>query len=245
MSELHACHLIWNLAGRQAPTDPAKGEGPCALCGQVGPLHATIGSNFTDYRKLSRTEGTRMCVACSWTLGGRPPRTLRMWSLVARIDRPAPPSQPGAYVAGEHLHLTNRRDLRWVAATLADPPAGGSPWLVAVAETGQKHTAPFAAVNYGTARWSTQLDGCDVTSTPRQWRTVLAHTAALRAAGFAAKDIESGGPPVVALTGGRLAIWCAHAPQLAAHQGTPLLHLANLVITKETVGDYLTTYPTD
>lgn len=81
---LHACHILWDLAGRPAPTNPAKGDGPCALCGGTGPLHATIGSNFTDYRKLARIDGTRMCAACSWTFGGKPPYTLRMWSIVAR-----------------------------------------------------------------------------------------------------------------------------------------------------------------
>lgn len=241
----HACHMVWDLAGRPDPTDKARGDGPCSLCGVVGALHATIGGNFTDYRKLAVITGVRMCVACSWTLGGRPPRALRMWSMVARLDRAAPPSQPGAYVTGEYLHLTNRRDLRWIAATLAAPPADGSPWLVAVAESGHKHTAPFTAVNHGDQRWSVQLDGCDITSTPRQWRAVLSRTVALRAAGFAADAIESGQPPVAVLTGERLAAWQAHAPVLRPYVNTPLLHLATLMITKEHVGDYLTTYPTD
>lgn len=241
----HACHFVWDLAGRLAPTDPVSGKGTCALCGKVGPLHATIGGNFTDYRKLADITGTRMCAACSWTLGGRPPRALRMWSIVARLDRPAPPSQPGAYASGAHLHLTNRRDLRWVASTLADPPTDGFPWLVAVAETGQKHTAPFTAVNHGAGTWSTRLDGCDITSSPAEWRMVLSRTAALRSAGFTAAGIETGQPPVVALTRERLPVWRRHAPTLAPHTGTPLLHLANLMITKETLGDYLTAYPAD
>lgn len=242
---MHACHLLWQLAGRPHPTDSRKGEGPCALCGQHGPLHATIGPNFTDYRRLHRIDGTRMCQACSWTLGGRPPRTLRMWSVVARTDVSAPPSQPGSelYAAGPHLHLTNRRDLRWVAATLAQPPADGSPWLVAVAETGQKHTAPFSAVNHTDRVWTVQLDGCDITCTPSLWRHALAHTVALRAAGFRADSVESGQPQVTALTEARLPVWRQHAPALSGHWGTPLLHLTNLMITKETVGDYLTAYP--
>lgn len=242
---IHACHLIWELAGGPPPTDSAKGVGPCALCGAEGPLHATIGPNFTDYRKLLRIDGTRMCQACSWTLGGRPPNTVRMWSVVARTDVPALPSRPGAYVTGKHLHLTNRRDLRWVAATLADPPGDGSAWLVAVAETGQKHTAPFTAVNHGNRRWSVQLDGCDITSDPSEWRPALARTAALRAAGFRAEHIESGQPPVGTLTPDRLSVWLTHAAELAPHFGTPLLHLANLMITKETVDHYVGTYPTD
>ena len=73
---------------------------------------------------------------------------------------------------------------------------------------------------------------------------MLAHTIALRAAGFAADGIESGHPPVAALTGERLTAWRTHAPPLAPYRSTPLLHLANLMITKDTLDDYATTYPT-
>lgn len=239
----HPCRMVWDLAGQPDPTDPAKGTDRCALCGATGPVHARIGPNFTDYRKLAWIDGTRLCAPCSWTLGGKPPRCLRMWTVVARTDVPAPPSQPGAYAAGTFLHLTNRRDLRWCAATLATPPTG--PWLVAVAETGQKHAAPFARVNHGPGVWSIQLDGCDITATPGTWRTVLSRTAALRAAGFRADGIDAGQPSFAALTPGGLAAWRKHWPVLAPHAGTPLLHLANLVITKETLGDYLTTYPAE
>jgi hypothetical protein len=243
------CRMIWDLAGRPAPTDPASGAGVCAMCGDSGPLHAKLGPNFTDYRQLVHVNGTRLCVACSWTFGGKPPRTLRMWTIVARLDQPAPAVNLGEkaipYVSGDYLLLTNRKDMRWVAATLAQPPADGSPWLVAVAESGQKHCAPFTPINHGTDRWTVRLDGTDITSTPDQWRHILSHSAALRHAGFSASAVETGQPPVVALEGDRLAVWCNHAPHLAAYVGTPLLHLANLMITKETVNDYRNTYPTN
>lgn len=249
------CRMIWDLAGRPDPTDPASGEGTCAMCGEPGMLHGKLGPNFTDYRKLVHVNGTRLCAACSFVFGGKPPRTLRMWTVVARIDQPAPTVELGEksvpYVAGEYLHLTNRRDMRWVAATLAHPPAGGSPWLVAVAESGQKHCAPFATVNHGAGPWTTSLDGVDIASSPDEWRTLLAHSAALRGyrdpagkpAGFSAQAVESGQPPVVALQGNGLAAWRTHAPHLAAYVDTPLLHLIQLMITKETVDDYIRTYP--
>lgn len=241
------CRMIWDLAGRPDPTDPAKGEGECALCGEHGPLHMRIGPNFTDYRRLLRIDGTRLCAACSWALGGKPPKTLRMWTIVARLDQPAPAVHLGEkavpYVAGQHLLLTNRRDMRPVAAVLADPPGDGSPWLAAVAESGQKHTAPFTPVNHGTGPWTVCLDGVNVSSDPEEWRMLLSHSAVLRKAGFSAQAVESGQPPVVALQGDRLNVWRTHARYLAAYVDTPLLHLTQLMITKETVDDYLRTYP--
>lgn len=307
------CHMIWDLAGRPDPTDPASGDGICAMCGQHGPLHAKLGSSFTDYRQLAHIDGTRLCAACSWTYGGKPPKTLRLWSVVARLDQPAPRADFGTmpdpawtliedpaahgqvdesrwvrindltelaesrnvpaasltlndivgnvetrlrddpppeiprrpYAEGEFLHATNRKDMRWVASTLAAPPADGSPWLVAVAESGQKHCAPFTAVNHGTGQWTVALDGYPITSTTGQWYTLLAHSAALRKAGFGAAAIETGQPPLIALKDGGLEAWRRHHPHLAAFVDTPLLHLTNLMITKETVDDYITNYPTN
>lgn len=351
-----ACRMIWDLAGHPAPTDPASGEGVCAMCSEHDQLHMQIGPNFTDYRKLAHVNGTRLCAACSWAFGGKPPNTLRMWTIVARLDQPSPLANLGTvaeegwslvadeyglasttqnpfddlvadehgqlqpltdeeidlftramnftleqresqwvktadlaqleeelgrqadpidlvgkveshrasvwsppqvprtpYVYGDYLHLTNRKDMRWVAATLADPPDDGSPWLVSVAESGQKHSAPFTPINRGAKRWTVAWDGIDISSTPAEWRHVLSHSAALRGyhrpdgkwAGFSAAAVESGQPPVVALTGEALNVWRTHAPHLAPYHGTPLLHLANLMITKETMDDYIRDYPTN
>jgi hypothetical protein len=237
-----ATGMVWDAAGRPDP-GPVRREGVCGLCGMDGPLHGSLGGNFTDYRMLAVIGEDGLCAACTWVLSGRPPATLRMWTLVVRHDRPAAPSQLNAYVSGEFLHATNRRDMTWVAATLADPPADGVPWLVAVAESGHKHTAPFATVNYGPGRWTVRLDGTDITADAAIWRDVLGHSTALRAAGFPAVDVESGQPAMNRLKGDALTAWRLHASHLRTHAGTPLLHLANLVITKETCEHYLTTYP--
>lgn len=79
-----ACRMIWSLAGRPAPAEPAKDNGPCALCDVEDTLHTKLGPNFTDYRRLANINGTSLCAACSWALGGKPPKTLRMWTVVAR-----------------------------------------------------------------------------------------------------------------------------------------------------------------
>lgn len=364
----HACWMIWDAAGRPDPTEPPSGEGRCAHCRQVGPVSMRLGPNFTDYRLLADVTGRDLCPACSWCLGGKPPRTLRMWTTMVRLDRPVEAvsrsrvsdranweqiyqiglspvvSQPelehphfaamdaevlewsaiheGAwvsaadapegfahwdqvkksaeawvrtadwdrvaawlpnadelpewqpkrmasaenvaalksvkqpptietppYASGPHLCLTNRKDMRPIAAILANPPRDGSPWLVAVAESGQKHTAPFAPVNHGTGPWTVRMDSTMITSNPDEWRAVISRVAALRAAGFSAVSIETGQPHFAALAGDGLAAWRAHAPHLApwqaidATQGAPLLHMANLMITKETNEHYLAAYP--
>lgn len=233
--------LIWEHAGRPDP-GAGRGEGRCALCGQGGPVAATVPNHFTDFRLLT-APGTDLCRACTWCLAGKPPATLRMWTLVLRTDTPAPPSQPAAYAHGTYLHATNRRDMTWVASTLAEPPTDGSPWLVSVAESGQKHSAPFAHLNHGADRWTVRMDGVDVTSTPAEWSTVLANSAALRAAGFTAAEVETTTPSMNRMKGEPLARWGAHAPHLASYARTPLLHLANLMITKESCDHYTRTYP--
>lgn len=233
--------MVWELAGSPDP-GPVVGEGQCAICGRHGTVHGKIPQHFTDFRILV-APGVNQCGPCTWALSGKPPATLRMWSLVARTDIPAPASQPAAHAHGEHLHATNRRDMTWIASTLADPPSDGSGWLVTVAESGQKHTLPFARINHDHRRWTVRMDGVDVTSTPDQWRHALSRSAVLRAAGFTAAEIEAGVPSMNRLKGELLTVWREHAPHLAAYAGTPLLHLTNLMITKESCEYYTRTYP--
>lgn len=237
---MNPCELVWRLAG--FPQLPAPvGEGTCALCGTGGVLHGRLNANFSDHRLLADPTTRGLCGPCAWALAGKPPEALRMWSVAATPTVKAPSSPPNALWAGEHLQLTTRRDLTWPAQVLADPPAG--PWLVAVTESAQRHTVPFSRVNYGAGQWTVRLDGTDITSTPAEWAWLLAITARLRAAGFRASDIESGRPPAPALTPERVGVWDLHAGLIRRWAGTPLLHLANLCITKDTLDDYTIRYP--
>src|SRR5690606_7540789 len=131
--------MVWQLAGRPAAqatglfTDTAA---PCAMCGTVEPHTAptakAIGGNFTDQYLLARPDSDRICEGCVWVCSGKPPATVRMWTVVARPDAPAPPSAGKCVLpAGTHLQYTSRADMRWAVSTLADPPAG--PWLVSIA----------------------------------------------------------------------------------------------------------------
>jgi hypothetical protein len=245
--------LVWELAGRPSVAVAsvaelfADVEAPCALCGSVesrtAPTGKAVGGNFTDQYLLARPDSSRICEGCVWVCSGKPPATVRMWTVVARPDLPAPPSHPKAVLpSGSHVHYTARNDMRWVAATLCDPPAG--PWLVSVAESGQKHHAPYARVNHGAGRWTVRMDQVDVVALPGQFADVLARVVALRRVGFTSGEIETGAPSVVHLSApGGLDLWRAHGQPLAPYRRSPLLHLACFLPKKEHLDEYAHAYP--
>src|SRR5690606_4428385 len=125
-------------------------------------------------------------------------------------------------VCPTHLHFTSRADMRVVVNTLADPPEGE--WVVSVAESGQKHSLPYAVVNRGRARWRVRMDALDVDATPEDFRHVFAHVCALRARGFSAEDIEHLRMPIGRIkTGHDLAVWQHHAEALAPWRSSSLI----------------------
>lgn len=239
--------MVWELAGRpsRASIRVEPVPAPCAMCGQhAGETAATktaIGGNFTDQYLLARPDSPRICYACTWVCSGKPPDTIRMWTVAAAPGRGFGPSHPKSPGWGNSdLLLTARNDMREVVALLADPPDG--PWLVSIAETGQKHHLPYARINHGQARWTIRMDAIDITATPAQFRHVLGNTVALRTAGFTAAEIEQLAPQVHKLTAGNLPIWRHHAQQLAPYKGSALLHLTNFVLNKEHLNEYATAY---
>lgn len=244
--------MLWRLCGSPPVTGStaahlADHAAVCAMCGETRPRTAptakAIGGNFTDQYLISRPDSDRVCDGCLWVCAGKPPATVRMWTAVCREDAPAPPSHPksAAFGNGEHVHFTARNDMRWVVATLADPPDG--PWLVTVAESGQKHHAPYARVNSGTGAWTVRMDAADVTAEPAEFARLFAAVVALRRAGFRTAEIETGQPAVGALTAERLAAWRRLSPAVAAHRGSPLLHLTAFLPNKEHLDFYATAYP--
>jgi hypothetical protein len=243
--------MVWELCGKPRPDRPALRaaepvEAVCAMCGTVATetihvKHTIAGKSFTDQYLLAAPGSDRTCYGCAWACTGKGMDQVRMWTILARTDQPAGASNAKAAFASEHVQFTSRADMRQVAAALADPPEG--PWLVSVAESGQKHTLPYTHVNSGGGAWTVRMDACDVTATPAQFRQVFSHALALRAAGFSAQQIETLTPAVAALTPDRLPTWRHHAAALAPWRSSPLLHLAVFLPNKEHMDDYLTTYP--
>ena len=239
--------MVWELAGRPRRESLRSEQVPavCAMCGQyadetVHTRHTIGGKSFTDQYLLARPDSDRTCYGCAWCCTGKGMDQIRMWTIVARTDRVLPPSNPKAIFASPHVHFTSRADMRMVVETLADPPDG--PWLVAVAESGQKHTVPYARVNHGAGRWTVRMDAADITATPAQFRCVFGHAVRLRAAGFTAAEIEELAPSVHRLTPEVLPVWRHHAAELEPYRGSGLLHLAVFMINKEHLDEYVTRY---
>lgn len=241
--------MVWDLAGR--PHRPTLGvtemPGVCAMCGQsvlrTAPAKKWLeGKSFTDPAHLRARSG-RVCEACAWTVTGKGMDQIRMWTILARTDRALPPSNPKAAFATRHVHFTTRADMRAVVDTLADPPTGQ--WVVAVAESGQKHVLPYTRINHGPGRWRIRMDALDIDATPAEFRTVFAHTCALRAAGHTTEEIKHLTPAYSRLTTIEdLTLWQQHATALTPWRSAPLLHLATFLINKEHLDAHTHTYPT-
>ena len=239
--------LVWELAGR--PETPAAhlhtdGAAVCVMCGRhitrSAPAAKAIGNNFTDQYLYRRPDSDRICAACTWCCSGKPPATLRMWSIVAAPGIDLPASQPKAWLRNTPgLCLTNRADPTPIAGLLLDPPAGE--WAATVAISGQKHVVPYSRVNRGRDRWTVRMESTDITADADTWRTVLGHTAALRHAGHGAEAVRDGAPDLRAIKAPTdLDTWRRHRDQLGRHLRSPLLDLALWCCTKTTTPTYAT-----
>ncbi|KZS63114.1 hypothetical protein [Mycobacterium ostraviense] len=238
-----ACPLVYRLAGSPSLADAQAalytvGGAVCAVCGEHADTTAMMdriaGKNFTDQYWLADPKSDRICTACGWVLTGRPPRTLRMWTIVAAPGRDLPPSNPKAWLQGTPgLMLTSRGATRPVVDILTSPPIN-DPWVVSVAISGQKHVLPFAEVNHGAGRWQVRMETTTVTSDPAEFAAVLSHARALRAAGHPADAVLALSPRPVK-TRDELDTWISHADPLAPYRGSPLLELALWGLTREMI----------
>ena len=234
---MRATRLIWDLAGSPTPTMPLDAvTGVCAVCDTpsdtTGRVDKVLGANFGD-RGHIKTGTDRICPACAWCCSGRPPATLRMWSVIAAPGTSLPGSHPKAWIQDTPgLCLLNRANPGPVAAILAAPPE--SEWAVTVAYSGQKHVVPYADTNHGPGQWTIRVEDHYVTATPALWRDV--HTAAMTLRRFGVpNDAVRIGEPRNIKTGDTLAEWRRHATVLDPYLTSPLLDLALWTITKETM----------
>lgn len=248
MSYASACVMVWELAGHPHRTTLGVSDtaGVCAMCArhvkQTAPAKKWLeNKSFTDPSHL-RAHSDRVCEACAWCATGKGMDQIRMWTTLAREDRVLPPSNPKAAFATDHLHFTSRADMRAVVDTLANPPGSGK-WVVAVAESGQKHTLPYTRINTGAGRWRIRMDARDVDADPGEFATVFAHAVALRAAGFSANEIVPLEPSFGRLSAQTLPVWFHHAAHLAPWRSSGLLHLAAFLINKEHLDEYRTRFP--
>lgn len=237
-----ACRLVHEAAGRPQITAASVAKlvtstpGVCCVCGHTASRTAiadkALGANFSDRGHLARPTRT-ICEACLWCCSGKPPASLRMWSIIASLQREVPPSNPKAWLQGTpHLMLFNRSDPGPLAAFLADPPDGD--WVVSIAYSGQKHVLPYTPTNCGSGQWTIRCEDHYVTATPTQWANVHGIALALRRLGVPADDVMTGTPKFVK-TRDQLAAWRDLNDQLTGWHNSPLLDLALWTITKETM----------
>jgi len=235
-----ATQLIWRLAGHPSPAAASSAShltahpARCSACGHQDDVTATadkfLGPNFAD-RGLLRFPSSRVCRACAWCLSGRPPSTLRLWTVIASSERRYP-SHPKAWLQVPGLTLTNRANPGPVATLLADPPSGE--WVCAVSISGQRHIVPFAPVNHGPGKWVVMLEQAPIAADPQTWRYVHSHVLALRRLGIPADAISSREPRFIRTTES-LAQWRDHDAALNGWHSSPLVQLALWTITKETM----------
>src|SRR5690606_6430351 len=108
------------------------------------PVRRWMGSTFTDQPRCACPSSDVICEACVWACS---------W-VVPPGHEPPPPGKKGVnlrlfshlYDAGEYRYA-NKADKPSIRAFLRAPKRG--PWFAAIADSGQKHTVPFAPLNLG------------------------------------------------------------------------------------------------
>lgn len=247
-----ATELVWDLAGRPELTGSTGAllrdePGICVMCGheqdRTADARKAVGGNFTDQYLYRRSDSVRVCIACLWCCGGKPPATPRMWSVVAAPGVELPDHHPKCWLPPRPgLCFTNRASTRPVADTLLNPPE--TPWVVGVATSGQKHVIPYLRVNRGKT-WTVRMENTDITSTSDEWLMVLIAAAALRSLKHSADAIREGRPDLARITTHTdWDAWEAHAEPLKPYVDSPLLELALWCLTKETITHYAPSGPT-
>lgn len=248
---MNVCDMIWSMAGHPLVIDSVQRlvtdqPGTCAVTGghyeQTAPIDKALGANFLD-RSLFHAHSPRVGPAALWVCCGKPPATLRMWSVVATPGVAVAPSNPKAWLQDvPGLCLTNRADPRPVTATLLNPPVGD--WVVTVAVSGQKHVVPYATINHGPGPWAVRYESTTVTSDPGTFGRILTAAANLRAAGHSTDDVLAGTPSMAACkTPDDLEWWSRQSDILTQYAHSGLLSLALWCLTKETINDHRTPRP--
>lgn len=235
---LTAVRMAWDAAGSPSHAKATGAAAGCVVCGTEHPRTVrakdALGANF-DILTAARPDLGTVCEPCAWALAGKPPHTLRMWSILTAAATKLPASDPKApYPTDGRLHLCNRRDQSAVIAALTDPP--DDVWACSIAVSGQKHLLPYTPVNYpGAARVLVRFESAVVEAEAALVGRLVGACAALRLAGHGPDAIHAATPTVPALTREGLAAWRRRSPAIAPHANSPLLGMALHLTTKETL----------
>lgn len=235
---MRAPSMIHAAAGRPHPRrDTILATGRCYWCaseidGQACRVDDVVTDSFTDQDQALASTSPWLCIACSWAMTGRPPDTLRLWSIAYREDGvPWPANHPACTLPIGRIHAQNKADPSAFRSLLRTPPETGS-WICSIAIGGQIHTLPFAPVNRGADRYGVRVERVTVWTTPRQYIAIDDAIAALLSAGYTKQDIAEEPFPGRLLTCG-IDIWRAQQSVLAPWRGSGVLELALFLARKD------------
>lgn len=249
--------IIWDLAGRPFVDHAVEQVQTCLVCGAeaewVLPSKKAIPRTDTDRDQFEAPWSEWVCAGCRWTSKGRPPNTMRLWSVLYRADGfGETPSFFADYMAeklpgyrekertldvaalldaGDALCLTNKADPRPIVRLLCDPPET-APYFAAIADSGQIHVLRFARLNRG-RRWTVRFERDDVECDASDFARVVWHAASLKAAGVRDDEIRTGTPSTHTLMNVGMELWLTHMKPLAVWTTTAVLDLALFCCTKE------------
>ena len=154
------------------PAEKGKLSGRCWLCGcetEAGhPKKKIIKPTFTDHDLAAIPWAEAVCEHCAWALSYR---ELRNYSILA---------------TGDGLYHPSRPQIR---ETILSPPE--PPFLLAVAESGQRWLHFKAKVNLSNKRFSVRMDNFEVIVSPEQFENILNPVEELYQT-FTKAEIESG-----------------------------------------------------
>jgi hypothetical protein len=215
--------------------DAHPADGRCYWCAAPVPyacrVQDVISDSFTDQDQALARSSPWLCVACTWAMTGRPPDTLRLWSLAYVEDgRTWPANHPSAPALGAQIHAQNKADPRAFRALLREPPTGR--WVCSIADSGQIHTAPFAPVNVGRGRYGVRYERTTIYTTAAQYAELDDAIARLMAAGYTKQDIADQ-PFPSRLTACGLDLWRREQRVIGPHRGSGLLDLVLFLARKD------------
>lgn len=240
MKRITAPRLVHQLTG-EPPVEGAAAKqfkeetAICCMCGNTETLTANanrvLGTNFTERQMFHAPESQQVCWACTAICSGAPPKTFRMWSIVATPGLKLAPSQEKAATwLGQHkgICVTNRANTEPIIDLLLNPPT--TEWMISLAVSGQKHVIPYAHVNTGPTG-VIRMEAVDVGYTQQTFTYVFTHALALRRLGIPAEPVLQGIPKYLK-TREQLDAWHIHNTALKPYLGSPLLQLILWVLTK-------------
>ena len=243
---LTASQMVWSLAGKPFP-EKARNKtsgivSKCAICGgaAICPVPIAVAcppASFSGYPDMRWPTSEHVCQACTWVMSGRPPATLRMWTVVARKDGDIQPSIDNAPITGNGIHLTNKGDFSAVGKILLDPPK--CEWCVGIADSGKVHVLPYTLMNKGGPGWTIRMDRELIYGNVQEMAKIIYHVASLVAARYRRTSVLSRNPTTTELNRNGVDVWKTHISGLPKVGGCAMERLATMIARKENAGEWV------